>query len=100
MTDTQQAEELSHVPFTQFLPWDANAYARDSRAHLAAFPTWPYDPEELQEPPCCLHTGPELENLIPQLWDNCSPGLPPADVMEEKKGGGAQNSARLFTAWR
>lgn len=31
---------------------------------LAAFLTWPYDPEESQEPPCCLHTEPELGNLI------------------------------------
>lgn len=49
---------------------------------LAAFLTCPHDLEESQEPPFCLHTGPELGNLIPQLRDNCSPGLPPAEVME------------------
>lgn len=54
---------------------------------LAAFPTWPYDPEESQEPPCCLHAGRGLGNLIPQLSNNYSPGLPPAEVMEKKKKG-------------
>lgn len=51
---------------------------------LAAFLTWPYDPEESQKSPCCLHTGPELGNLIPLLGDNCNPGLPPAEVREQK----------------
>lgn len=63
---------------------------------LAAFPTWPYDPEELQEPPCCLHTGPELRNLIPQLFDNYSSSVPPAEVMEQTK---VQKTARLFISW-
>lgn len=52
---------------------------------LAAFLTWPYDPEESQEPPCCLHTEPELGNLIPQLEHNCSPGIPPAEAREQER---------------